>query len=78
MLNVLYAAALSGGSKSIADVASEQNVSLDTVKSQISSDAKARLDKAVANGKIAQTREDQMLQRLADNLDTTLNEKKSN
>ena len=63
--------------KSIADVASEHSVSLDTVKAQITSDAKAKLDKAVANGKITQAREDQMLQRLADNLDTILNKKKS-
>ena len=63
--------------KSIADVASEHNVSLDTVKSKITSDVKARLDKAVANGKITQTREDQLLQRLADNLDTILNKKKN-
>ncbi len=63
--------------KSIADVAPEHNVSLDTVKSKITSDVKSKLDKAVANGKITQTREDQMLQRLADNLDTILNKKKS-
>lgn len=63
--------------KSIADVAAEHNVSLDTVKSRITSDVKARLDKAVANGKITQAREDQMMQRLANNLDTILNKKKA-
>ena len=62
--------------KSIADVASEHNVSLDTVKAKITSDAKAKLDKLVANGKITQAREDQALQRLANNLDTILNKKK--
>ena len=63
--------------KSIADVAAEHNVSLDTVKSKITSDVKARLDKAVANGKITQAREDQMMQRLANNLETILNKKKA-
>jgi uncharacterized protein YidB (DUF937 family) len=63
--------------KSIADVAAEHSVSLDAVKSQITDDVKARLDTAVANGKITQTREDQAMQRLADNLDTILNRKKA-
>jgi hypothetical protein len=62
--------------KSIADVAGEHSVSLGTVKAKITSDAKAKLDKLVTDGKIKQAREDKMLQTLADNLDKILNEKK--
>ncbi len=63
--------------KSIADVAAEHGVALDTVKAKITSDATAKLDKLVADGKITQAREDQTLQRLADNLDKILNAKKA-
>lgn len=62
--------------KSIADVAAEHDVSLDTVKSQIMSDVAAKLDQAVAGGRITQTREDEILQRLTQNLDAMLNKKK--
>lgn len=62
--------------KSIADVAAEHNVSLDTVKSTVTSDAKAKLDKLVAAGKITQAREDKLMQTLANNLDKILNAKK--
>ena len=62
--------------KSIADVAGEHGVSLDTVKSKITSDAKAKLDKAVANGKIDQAKADKMLQKLTDRLDDILNKKR--
>ena len=65
------------GGKSIADVAAEHNVSVDTVKTKITDDIKASLGKAVANGKITQAREDKMLQTLADNLDKILNAKKA-
>jgi hypothetical protein len=59
--------------KSIADVASEHNVSLDTVKSKIMDNAKTALDKARENGRIDQAKEDAALQKLRDNLDTILN-----
>jgi hypothetical protein len=62
--------------KSIADVASEHNVSLDTVKTGITTDAKARLDTAVKNGTITQQQEDNAMQRLSANLDNILNHHK--
>lgn len=64
------------GGKSIADVAAEHSVSLDTVKAKITSDAKSKLDKLVASGKMKQAGEDRMMQLLYDNLDTILNAKK--
>ena len=63
--------------KSIADVAGEHNVSLDTVKTQITNDVKAKLDQRVANGKLTQAKEDAALQKLADNLDSILNKHKA-
>jgi hypothetical protein len=62
--------------KSIADVASEHNVSLDAVKSKIMDNAKAALDKARENGRIDQAKEDAALQKLQANLNTILNKKK--
>jgi hypothetical protein len=62
--------------KSIADVASEHNVSVDAVKSKIMDNAKAALDKARENGRIDQAKEDAALQKLQANLDTILNKKK--
>jgi polyhydroxyalkanoate synthesis regulator phasin len=62
--------------KSIADVAAEHNISLDTVKTQITTDAKTKLDALVAKGTITQEREDAALQKLSDNLDTILNHHK--
>lgn len=62
--------------KSIADVAAEKGVSLDTVKAQITSDAQARLDEAVANGKITQERADQAMTKLTENLDEILSKSK--
>jgi polyhydroxyalkanoate synthesis regulator phasin len=59
--------------KSIADVASEHNVSLDTVKSQITSDFQAKLDQLVQDGKITQTQADSAMQKLQANLDKILN-----
>lgn len=59
--------------KSIADVAGEHNVSVDAVKAQITSDASAKLEQLVADGKIKQDRADAVLQKLTDNLDTLLN-----
>ena len=63
--------------KSIAEVAAEHNVSLDAVKSQITSDAKGELDKLVHEGKISQERADKLLQKLTSKLDDILNKKKS-
>ena len=62
--------------KSIAEVAAEHCVPLDDVKAQITSDATARLDELVANGKLTQERADTMLQKLTDNLDRILNASK--
>jgi uncharacterized protein (DUF2126 family) len=63
--------------KSIADVASKHNVSLDAVKSKIMDNAKAALDKARENGRIDQAKEDAALQKLQANLDTILNKKRA-
>jgi hypothetical protein len=63
--------------KSIADVAREHNVSLDTVKSKIMDNARTALDKARGNGRIDQAKEDAALQKLQANLDTILNKKKA-
>lgn len=63
--------------KSIADVAAERNVSVDAVKSQITSDAQAALNQAVQDGKITQPRADELLQKLTAKLDDILNKKKS-
>jgi hypothetical protein len=62
--------------KSIAGVAAEHNVSLDTVKTAILADAKSKLDQAVANGRIKQQRADKALQTLTDNIDKILNRTK--
>ncbi|HYM14620.1 MAG TPA: hypothetical protein VEZ14_03610 [Dehalococcoidia bacterium] len=61
--------------KSIADVAAEHQVSLDAVKAQITSDLKAKLDRAVQAKKIDQTREDALLKKLDARPDTILNRK---
>jgi hypothetical protein len=61
---------------SIADVAGEQGVSLDTVKVEITADAEAKLGVAVANGRITQERADAALARLSENLDEILNRSK--
>lgn len=63
--------------QSIAEVAASKNVSLDSVKSQITTDVKAKLDAAVQNGRITQTQEDNALQKLAAKLDEILNKKKT-
>ncbi len=55
--------------KSIADVAGGN---LDAVKTQITNDAKAKLDAAVASGKLTQDKADAMLEKLTDNLDKIL------
>lgn len=56
--------------KSIAEVAGGN---LDAVKTQITNDAKAKLDAAVASGKLTQDKADAMLEKLTDNLDKILN-----
>jgi hypothetical protein len=63
--------------KSIADVAGEHSVSLDSVKSNIIDNAKTALDTARENGRIDQAREDAALQKLQASLDTILNKKKA-
>ncbi len=63
--------------KSIADVATTQNVSLDTVKTQITTDAKTKLDAAVTNKKLTQGQADKALQTLTNNLDKILNAKRA-
>lgn len=62
--------------KSIADVAGEHGVSLDAVKQRIAEEAKAKLDEAVAAGRIDQAKADEALQKLTDSLDETLNRKR--
>jgi 3-hydroxyacyl-CoA dehydrogenase len=62
---------------SIANVAAQHGVSIDVVKTQITRDAKAKLDAAVQSGKLTQTQEDNLLQRLAGNLDQIVSKKKS-
>jgi len=63
--------------KSIAEVASEHGVSLDTVKAAIVNDAKKKLDAAVAAGRIDQPAADERLQKLTAGLDALLNKKKT-
>ena len=62
---------------SIADVSAEQGVSLDIVKAQITSDAQAKLDEAVASGKVTKERADQAMAKLAEKLDDILNKSKA-
>lgn len=51
--------------KSVADLATEKKVDLQTVINAIMADAKTRLDAAVSSGKITQARADQMLVNMA-------------
>jgi uncharacterized membrane protein len=62
--------------KSIADVAGEQGVSLDAVKTRITSDAEARLNEQVAAGNLTQERADQALAKLTGRLDDILQKSK--
>lgn len=64
--------------KSIAQVAAERNVSLDTVKSQITTAAQAKLNTAVQDKRITQAQADAAMQKLTANLDTILNRQKGN
>jgi hypothetical protein len=61
--------------KSIADVAAEHGVGLDTVKAQIVADATAALGQAVQDGKIDQARSDAILEKLNAGLDAILGKK---
>ncbi|MBF6600298.1 MAG: hypothetical protein IVW36_07300 [Dehalococcoidia bacterium] len=62
--------------KSVAQVAAERNASLDTVKSQITTDAQAKLNTAVQDKRISQAQADAAMQKLTANLDTILNRQK--
>lgn len=61
---------------SIADVAGEQGVTLDAVKAAITAGPEAKLDEAVANGRITQERADKALARLTEDLDEILDRSK--
>ena len=65
--------ALRAGDTSIADVAAANGVSVDDVKADILAAAQAKLDAAVADGRITQTVADNAMQRLTDNIDNILN-----
>ncbi|MDP9237319.1 MAG: hypothetical protein M3P30_07980 [Chloroflexota bacterium] len=62
---------------SIAEVAAQHGVSVDVVKTQVTNDAKAKLDAAVQGGKLTQTQEDNLLQKLSGKLDGIVNKKKT-
>lgn len=55
--------------KSLAQIAQEHGKSRTDLKSYITTEAKTRLDQAVADGKLTQQQADSLLQRLASNLD---------
>lgn len=63
--------------KSIADVAADNGVALDDVKSRIISAAETKLGEAVAKGRIDQAKADEMLQKLTESLDDLLNRKRT-
>jgi len=65
---------LSSG-KSLADVAGEQNKSVDGLKTAIQNAVKSDLDKAVKAGKLSQSQENDMLSKLAGRLDNLVNRK---
>ena len=61
--------------KSLADVAGEQNKSVDGLKSAITDGVKAKLDQAVKNGKLSQAQENNLLSRFGNRLDMLVNHK---
>jgi urease accessory protein UreF len=65
---------LSSG-KSLADVAGEQNKSVDGLKSAITDSVKSNLDSAVKAGKLTQAQENKLLSDLTNRLDTLVNRK---
>jgi hypothetical protein len=58
--------------KSLADVAAEQNVSVEQLKAGMTAQIKTQLDQAVANGRIDQAKEDKILDGLSKRLDTII------
>jgi hypothetical protein len=63
--------------ESIADVAAEQGVPIEDVEAAILDAAKAKLDRAVANGRINQARADELLANLDARLDDVLTRKRA-
>lgn len=61
------------GGKSLADVAAEQNVSVDQLKAGITSEITGHLDQAVADGRITEEQKDKILDGLTERLDTIVN-----
>jgi polyhydroxyalkanoate synthesis regulator phasin len=59
--------------KSMADVAAEQGMSSDDLKTGILTDVEKHLDQAVARGRITEERADEALQKLTDNIDEIVN-----
>ena len=57
------------GGKSLADVAGENGVPVETLKADILVEVEAHLDEAVANGRITQERADEALARLSERID---------
>jgi ribosomal protein S20 len=62
------------GGETVATIAGEQGVSVDTVIDAIVADVDARIDQAVANGTIDQARADQMKANLRERVTTFVNE----
>ncbi|HEX6032415.1 MAG TPA: hypothetical protein VFY90_13365 [Tepidiformaceae bacterium] len=62
------------GGETVATIAGEQGVPVDTVIDAIVADADARIDQAVANGKIDQARADQVKSKLQERVTTFVNE----
>lgn len=64
------------GGNSIADIASTRGLALVDVKARILLDARARLDQAVANGRIDKPRAHEMFEKLSQHLDEVLNKRR--
>lgn len=62
--------------KSLADIAGAQGVSRDDLKSAITTAVDQQVDKAVTDGKITQTRADQIKTNLSNNLDKIIDQKR--
>jgi len=61
---------------SLAEVAEQQGVSADDLKSRITTDAQSKLAQAVENGRLTQERADELLARLTERLDDIINASK--
>ena len=59
--------------KSLAEIAQEQNISIDTLKTELTAQAKAHLDQAVADGKLTAEQASAMLDKLSEKIDSILN-----